>query len=106
MNHELQLAPRFGTFLAEGSLAAECRMRDVEPFFHTYDVITLDFTGIRNANSSFVNALIVPLLEVHGTDGLRKLRFKGCNRIVRVLVESALTLGLTKARERGHRAAR
>jgi hypothetical protein len=106
MNHELHLAPRFGTFLAEGSLVAEFRMRDVEPFFRAYETITLDFAGVRNANSSFMNALIVPLVETHGEDGLRKLRFKGCNSIVRILVESALTLGLQKARERGSRAAR
>lgn len=103
MNHELHLGQTFGTFLAEGALASEFRLREIEPFFHTYEIITLDFTGVRNANSSFVNALVVPLLEVYGHDALRKLRFRGCNAIVRVLIESALTLGVQKAREQGHR---
>jgi hypothetical protein len=98
MNHELHLEPRFGTFLAEGALAAEFRLREIEPYFHTYEIITLDFTGVRNTNSSFVNALIVPLIEFHGNEALRKLRFKGCNPIVRIMIESALTLGVQKAR--------
>lgn len=104
MNRELHLGQKFGTFLAEGALAAEFRLREIEPFYHSYETITLEFGGVRNANSSFVNALIVPLLEEHGADALNKLRFKSCNPIVRVLIESALTLGLEKARELGRRA--
>lgn len=102
MNHELHLGPQFGAFLAEGALAAEFRLREIEPYLHTYERITLDFTGVRNANSSFINALIVPLVEIHGNESLRKLRFQGCNPIVRILVESALTLGVQKAHEHGH----
>lgn len=100
MNRELHLGPKFGTFLAEGALAAEFRLGEIEPYFHAYERITLDFTGVRNANSSFVNALIVPLVEAHGEETLRKLRFKSCNPVVRVLIESALSLGLEKVRER------
>lgn len=102
MNHELHLAQKFGTFLAEGALAAEFRLREIEPFFHAYETITLDFGGVRNVNSSFANALIVPLIEAHGREALRRLRFQHCNPIVRLMIESALTLGLQKTREPGH----
>jgi hypothetical protein len=103
MNRELHLEPKFGTFLAEGTLAAEFRLREIEPAFHTFDVTTLDFTGVRNANSSFVNALIVPVVETNGPEAIERLRFKGCNPIVRVMVESALTLGLQRATEAGEK---
>ena len=99
MNHEISLEKKFGSFLAEGALAAEFRLREIEPFFHAYDTITLDFTGVRNTNSSFANALIVPLVEQPGSQALQKLRFHGCNGIVRIMIESALTLGLQKAQD-------
>jgi hypothetical protein len=60
-------------------------------------------TGVRNVNSSFANALIVPMIEQHGEEALKKLRFHGCNSVVRVLVESALTLGLERTSADGKR---
>ena len=54
------------------------------------------------ANSSFVNALVAALLEQHGEAVLTKLVFKGCNPVVRVLVEGAIDLGLQKSEERSH----
>jgi anti-anti-sigma regulatory factor len=106
MNHELHLAPTFGSFLAEGARAAEFRLREIEPFYHTYETITLDFTGVRNVNSSFANALLVPVFETHGREALKKFRFQNCNPIVRIMIESALTLGLQKSHERATKVAR
>lgn len=100
--HKLDLV-HLGTFLAEGALAAEFRLRELEPFFNTYETITLDFAGVRNMNNSFANALLVPLVETHGEVALHKLRFQRCNAIVRVMIEGALTLGVQKARERGRK---
>ena len=60
----------------------------------------LDFTGVRTANSSFVNALITALLEHHGEAILQMLTFKGCNPVLQVLVEGAIDLGLQKMDER------
>ncbi len=98
MNLELNLAKDFGTFLAEGALAAAYRLQRIEPFYHAYGEIVLDFTGVRNINSSFANALISPLVEQHGGEAaLTKLRFCGCNAVVRVMIESALALGLERA---------
>jgi hypothetical protein len=54
-------------------------------------------------NSSFANALIVPLIEQHGDEATTKLRFHGCNGIVRVMIEGALTLGFERAHKAGHR---
>ena len=103
MKLELNLGKDFGTFLAEGALAAAYRLKHIEPFYHAYAEIFLDFSGVRNVNSSFANALIVPMIEQHGEEALKKLRFHGCNAVVRVLVESALTLALERAAAAGHR---
>jgi hypothetical protein len=103
MNHEIRLADVFGTFLAEGARAASFRLQQIEPFFHTYATIVLDFTDVRNVNSSFANALIVPLIEMHGEEAFVKLRFKNCSPLVRVMVQSALSLGVQEARKHGVR---
>jgi hypothetical protein len=103
MKLELSLAQNFGTFLAEGALAAAYRLQHIEPFYHAYEEIVLDFSGVRNINSSFANALIAPLLEQHGEEALKKLRFQGCNAIVRVMIESALSLGIERSANHGKR---
>jgi hypothetical protein len=103
MSKVLKLADTFGSFVAEGALAAAYRLEQIEPFFDAYPEIVLDFTDVRNINSSFANALIVPLIEQHGEDALKKLRFHGCNAVVRVMIESALSLGLERLRESARR---
>ncbi len=97
MSKELKLADTFGSFLAEGALASAYRLNHIEPFFDAYSELVLDFTGVRNINSSFANALIAPLVEHHGEAALKKLRFHGCNAVVRVMIEGALTLGVERA---------
>lgn len=94
MNHELHLAQDIGAYLAEGSRAAEYRLRNIETSFDVYETFVLNFEGVRGMNSSFANALIVPLFTLHGADVLKKLRFRHCNPMVKIMVESALTLGM------------
>lgn len=101
MNGEFHLGPRFGTFPDEGALAAEFRLKEIEPSYETYEVITLDFSGVRNINSSFANTLLAPLIEQHGEAALKKLRFRGCNPVVRLMLESALALGVERASGHG-----
>lgn len=97
MNHELFLSRDLGTYLAEGARAAEYRLRHIEPVFGVYDVIALNFEGVRGVNSSFANALIVPLFAQHGLEARGKLRFRHCTPVVRLMIESALTLGMQTA---------
>jgi hypothetical protein len=104
MGRVFQMAPLFGAFPAEGCHAASFRLREVEPCFDAQDEIVLDFTGVRIVNSSFANALIVPLLEQRGETALKKLLFRGCSPVIRVMIEGALSLGLQRANENGHRA--
>jgi anti-anti-sigma regulatory factor len=93
---ELDLAEEFGSGLADGALAAEFRMGRLDPYADICTEIVLDFSGVRHANSSFINALVAGFVEQHGPKGLDLLIFKGCNAVIRVLVESAISLGLEK----------
>ena len=96
MKLELSLAEEFGAHLADGARAAEFRQRRIEPYVDLTREIVLDFTGVRNSNSSFMNALVAGMVEQHGAGVLDHLVFKGCNPPVRVLVEAAIDLGLRK----------
>ena len=96
MKLELNLAEEIGSSLSDGSVAAEFRMGRMDPNAGICSHIVLDFTGVRSANSSFVNALVAGFTELHGQQGLDRLVFKGCNPVLRVLVESAISLGLEK----------
>jgi anti-anti-sigma regulatory factor len=87
----------FGSFLAEGAKAAAFRVRDVEPSLRAHEEIVLDFSGVHNLNSSFANTLVAPLIEQHGECVLKQVRFRNCNPIVRIMIESALSLGLERA---------
>lgn len=98
MTISLQLSEDLGTSLADGYKAHEYRMARLDPHTEMCEEIILDFTGVRRANSSFVNALVAAALEQHGPGLLAKLIFKGCNPAVKVLVESAINLGMDQAR--------
>ena len=99
-NVDLPMAQEFGRHLADGEAAARFRITQIEPYAANCPRITLDFTGVRNANSAFMNALISSLVEQHGEALLLRLEFKGCNPMVRVLAEAAVDLGLQKAQGR------
>lgn len=78
-----------GVHLADGEVAARIRASHIEPHLSSSDEVTLDFSGVRNANSSFMNALVAGVVEQHGEAILDRLVFKGCNPVLRVLIESA-----------------
>ena len=100
MTHEIHLRDDFGPRLSDGSEAYRYRVSKIDPYLEICDQVILDFTAIRSANSSFVNALISGLFEQHGTETLAKLVFKGCLPTIQVLVQSAVDLGITKHAER------
>lgn len=66
----------------------------------SHEIHLLDFTGVRSANSSFVNTLVSGLFEQHGAQTLGKLVFRGCLPTIQVLVQSAVDLGMIKHAER------
>jgi hypothetical protein len=96
MTLQLEVANDFGAHLADGVAASKYRITRIDPLAGLLDKLVLDFTGVRNANSSFMNALITGLIEQHGAVFLEKVTFKGCNPVLKVLVEAAIDLGLQK----------
>jgi hypothetical protein len=102
MTHEIHLRDAFGPRLSDGAEAYRFRVSNIDAYLNLPDCeqVVLDFTGIRSANSSFVNALVSGLFEQHGVDALRKLVFRGCLPTIQVLVQTAVDLGITKHAER------
>lgn len=100
MKLELHILEDFGPHPADGSKASEYRFERIDPYVDICKEIVLDFTGVRNANSSFMNALVTGLIQQHGTPVLGRVVFKGCNPIIRVLAEGAISLGIQKAEHR------
>lgn len=96
MKLEFSILREFGSHLADGSQAIEFRMGRIGPYVDICREIVLDFSGVRTANSSFINALICGLVEQHGKKVVEVLVFKGCNPVIRVLIEAAIDLGLQK----------
>lgn len=91
------LAEDCGAILADGSMALVYRNRQINPYLDLCEKVILDFSGVRSANSSFMNALISGLLEHHGESVLGKLVFKSCKPAIAVLVEAAIELGISKS---------
>ena len=91
------IAQVLGAHLADGSAAAAFQHSRIEPLLQVPgEDIILDFSGVRNSNSSFMNALLSGLIEKHGEPALERLLFKGCNPVITVMVESAIELGIQK----------
>jgi hypothetical protein len=100
MTHEIHLRDEFGPRLSDGSEAYRFRVSKIDPYLAICDQVVLDFTGVRSANSSFVNGLVSGLFEQHGAQTLGKLVFRGCLPTIQVLVQSAVDLGIIKHAER------
>lgn len=98
MTHEIHLREEFGSHLSDGTEAYAFRIASIDPYLSldTCERLVIDFTGVRMANSSFVNALISGLFEQHGEVALHKLVFRGCLPAIQILVQSAVELGLAK----------
>ncbi|HEX9938801.1 MAG TPA: DUF4325 domain-containing protein [Longimicrobium sp.] len=100
MTLTFDIGAEFGSLCADGDAAAQFREARIDPYVGITDLIVLDFAGVRNANTSFCNALIANLMVVHGQEVLQKLRFAHCRENVKVLLCAALDLGNQIAGER------
>lgn len=99
MNLNIALHDKFGSFCADGEQAARFRFERIDPYVETAEQIHFDFAGVRNMNSSFCNALLANLISQHGPSVLQKVRFTNCRSNVRVMVESAIELGMARRAE-------
>jgi len=71
MKMKLRIADDLGAHLADGEAAAKFRTTRIEPYVSICEELTLDFTRVRNANSSFMNALVAGVVEQHGKSSCR-----------------------------------
>lgn len=99
MNLSITLHEDFGAFCADGEQAARFRFERIDPYVETAEQIHFDFAGIRNMSSSFCNALLANLISQHGPSVLQKVRFTNCRSNVRVMIESAIELGMARRAE-------
>lgn len=91
----IEVSKKFGAFCSNGDAAADYRRAHIDPHVEAVDEVVFDFSGVRNMNSSFVNALIANLVT-YSRLPVAKLRFRNCRPNVRLLIESAVELGVSR----------
>lgn len=94
MKRHFILRDAFGPSVADGEEAHTFQQANLAPLLAAGDEVIVDFTGIRTANSSFVNGLLCGLFAEHGDGLLSRITFKGCLPPLQVLVQGAVELGL------------
>lgn len=97
MTLNIDIHSEFGSFCADGEAAERFREARIDPFVGATESIVLDFAGVRNANTSFCNALIANFVIRHGPGALAHLRFTHCRANVRTLLCVALDLGMASS---------
>lgn len=95
MSHIVRVFDHIGNFGGNSEKAIQFRQTHIEPLLENEGEIEIDFSDVRSANSSFCNALVANLIERHPT-ALEKIRFSNCRPVIRVLIESAIGLGLER----------
>jgi hypothetical protein len=96
MNLSFTLFDEFGSFCADGEKAARFRFERIDPLVETAALIHFDLAGARNMSSSFCNALLANLISQDGQSVIQKVRFANCRSNIRVMIESAIELGMTR----------
>ena len=99
MNVSITVLEEFGPFCADGEKAARFRFERIDPPVETAEQFHWDFAGVRNPSRSFCNALLANLIRQDGPSVLRNVRFANCRPNVRVMIESALELGMLRVAE-------
>ncbi len=95
----IKLYKDFGEFCSDGNIATNYLNRNILPMIHKNKKLTIDFTNIRNMNSSFANALFANLIVLEGVEVLNNIKFTNYNDNIKVMISSALNLGKKKLSE-------
>lgn len=91
---KIEIATSTGDFAEDKDAAAEIRKKSVEPALKRGQSVVLDFTGVRLTTQSFIHALVSSPLRKHGEASLQLLEFKGCNKLVRGIIETVVQYSL------------
>lgn len=96
MTLSISLRDEFGATCGNGEAAARFRFQRIDPYVNIAQRIELDFGGVRNANSSFCNALVANLISQNGSGVVSRLRFLNCSPTLQIMLRSAVDLGLSR----------
>ena len=97
----LGIYDEFGSFCGNGEAALRFRRERIDPYINLAERIELDFARVRNANSSFCNALVANLIEQNSPALLPRLKFLNCSPQLQVMLRSAVDLGLSRLEHQG-----
>ncbi len=79
--------PEGGAFFADARHALDLRQTVEARILDGEERIELDFTGVRNATQSWMNAFIGNLVLVYGRELANRVVFKGCNDTLKALIK-------------------
>ncbi|WP_320055590.1 STAS-like domain-containing protein [Desulfuromonas thiophila] len=89
----------FGTFLGDSTKAISFFRSSVRPAIEKNETIEFDFNGVRSMNSSFSNALFANIYGIYGDAAISKIKYRNCNELTKLLVQSAFQIGLDRYAE-------
>ena len=76
---------------ADTNIQGDMVFREMSDALRSNQRITIDFAGVQNATSSFVNSSFVRLLELYSfTDIRQRLRIVGVNRQIASMIRSRM----------------
>jgi hypothetical protein len=96
MKLTINVHDEFGAFCGNGEAAARFRHERIDAYAGIAESIVLDFGGVRNANSSFCNALVANLISQNTAEIVGRIRFLNCNPNLQVMLRAAVDLGLSR----------
>lgn len=98
----IDMKKRFGSFLANGTLAAAFCINDIIPNLKAGKNIIIDMNGIENMTDSFGNAFIANMVKSNGDLFFKQVKFANCTDTMKVLVSLAVRFGKILQSEAGN----
>lgn len=93
MNQELRIYDEFGPFCADGGRAVSFFKSSLVPLLESGQEVVVNFSGVRNLNSSFSNALLSSMILKYGPSVCNRVRFSNVRKNVQILIETSISLG-------------
>lgn len=90
----INLSNYFKEFCSDGEESYRFLVEVVIPEFEKNEKISFDFSGIRNMNSSFSNALFANLIRKRGSDIINRISFSNCGENIKILISTSLSMGI------------
>jgi len=89
-----------GSTAEDKDVARDIRRNVILPTMAGSQRIRLDFTGIKRATQSFVDACISEAIRKYGRDAVKRIELHGCAASVRSVIETVVSYSLDFSREK------